>query len=948
MMRVGWNSVEAPSALDRLVIYGLGTLIVATPIAIGAVNRGAVVAMELTIFGLSGLWIIRPVIVGMAAAPASNPLLRREARRLIFSVAAMVALVSLQLTPMPPQILHLLSPASYHVYQIAFPGWPYGNQQRTRSRLSPGAAHSVSMSGLYSANSPKTPERDSFERIAVNPATPASAIYPLKPRRWQPFALSLAATSASLLELLALAAVFFLVLLYPFSNSCARSGEIQFVRRMIHLIGATAAIVALLGIVERASWNGKVLWFYQPADWTGPLLVDSPRASGPFVNPDHFAYYLALTLPLMTAGALFPLSLIPSQEGPNGRLFFAGSALLMLMAAALSLSRGGGVAICLGVTLMLAISFHCARDFGPPILRRLGLGAMPLAIVTFALMAGLTFYVIGGPARSTVGLRLTGTSAGDFSARVVAWRETLEMIKGFPLFGVGAGGWPEIFPHYQPAPASPYYFFRTAENDYLQFVAENGIVGLIVLIVGVTLLIRAIARGAHHMPVARWPLLAGLLGGLAGGLVQEFVDSNLRIPANALLFTILLALLVRVAFAEPSGKHESLKGAEAAVHRPSLRLWLAPTAVILMIAAWNQDGRAYPYMLDSPANLMAAVRNALAHPAMSAVHLALARIMPADAAEARSRELSAAVWLDPDEPLARDLLARDLLLAGHKAQAYAQLSISMYRAPFLDLHYYLAPFAIPWLLPEEQAAIARGFDHAIDRDFADAADQLASFYIALGRQRDAAEAYEHAAQVTSDNLRRLGFLLKAGREYALLHDYTNGDRALLRACSIAPEDPRAYAELAQKIYGPENKLSEAAAIIERGIKAGADPYALEMAFASTAEMAGRYQFAEAALVRALDYDPSFDAMLQLGQVYFAENRFGRAIAVLQNATGLNPQSAEAFTWLGHAHEANYEYYQAARAYRRAMSLAPADKDLRNEYSAFQRRIAPEDKRSGLE
>lgn len=753
-------------------------------------------------------------------------------------------------------------------------------------------------------------------------------------------------TSASLLEFLALAAVFFLVLLYPFSTGRTRSAEMQFVRRMIYLIGATAAIVALLGIAERAWWNGKILWFYQPTDWTGPLLVDSPRASGPFVNPDHFANYLAMTLPLAIAGALFPLCVIPSRKQPNARLLFGGAALLMLMAAALSLSRGGGLAICVGVTSMLAMSFHRAPDFGPAILRRLGLGAVPLSIVTFALMAGLTFYIIGGPARSAVGMRLVATSAGDFSARAGAWRETLKMITEFPLFGVGAGAWPEIFPHYQPPPESRYYFFRTAEDDYLQFVAEYGSAGLIILLAFGALVIRVLAAAALRMPPRRWPLFAGLLGGLGGGLVQELVDSSLHIPANALQLTILLALLLRLALVEPGGEHEHLKTAEPVVRRSGLRLLLAPAVVILMIAAWNQEGSAYPYVLDHPADLIMAGHNLLEHPAMPAAHLALARMMPADAIESQRSELAAAVWLDPNEPLARDLLARNLLLAGRKAEALAQLSASVYRAPFLDLHYYLAPSAIPWLLPEEQDAIARGFGRAIDSDFADAASQLASFYMLLGREREAAAAYELAARATADNSRRLDLLLKAGLQYARLHEYANGAQVLLRACSVEPDDPRAYAELAENIYGPDNKLAAAAAIIDQGIKAGADPYALEMALASTAEKSGRHQLAEAALARALDYDPSFDAMLQLGRVYFAEGRFGRAVTTLQQATSLNPHSAEAFMWLGRAHEANYDYYQAARAYRYAMSLAPADTGLRNEYREFQRRIAPGDKPTG--
>ncbi|MBV8055463.1 MAG: O-antigen ligase family protein, partial [Deltaproteobacteria bacterium] len=699
--------------------------------------------------------------------------------------------------------------------------------------------------------------------------------------------------------------------------------------RMIYLIVATAAIVALLGIAERAWWNGKILWFYQPADWSGPLLVDSPRASGPFVNPDHFANYLAMTLPLAIAGALFPLCVISSRKQPYARLLCGGAAMLILVAASLSLSRGGGLAICAGVTLMLAMSFHRAPDLGPAIVRRLGLGAAPLSIMTLALMGGLTFYIIGGPARRAVGLRLVGTSAGDFSARAGAWRETLKMIAEFPLFGAGAGAWPEIFPHYQPPPESRYYYFRTAEDDYLQFAAENGVAGLIILLTFGILVIRALAAAASGMPPERWPLFAGLLGGLGGALVQEFVDSSLHIPANALLFTILLALLLRVALAEPGGKHEHLNAPERAVHSSSLRLLLAPATIILVIAAWNQDGRAYPYRLDHPADLIMAGHNLREHPAMAAAHLALARMVPMNAIEFQRSELAAAVWLDPNEPLARDLLARNLLLAGRKAEAFAQLSNSVYRAPFLDLHYYLAPSAIPWLLPEEQQAIARGFGRAIDDDFTDAANQLASFYMLLGRERDAAEAYEHAAWVTSDNSRRLDLLLKAGWQYTQLHEYANGARLLRRACSLKPDDPRAYAELAENIYGPQNKLAAAAAIVNQGMEVGADPYVLEMALARTAEMAGRHQLAETALARALDYDQSFDATLRLGRVYFAEGRFGRAAATLQQATSLNPQSAEAFVWLGRAHEANYDYYQAAQAYRHAMSLAPADKDLRN-------------------
>jgi hypothetical protein len=748
--------------IDRLVIFGLATLLVMAPMAIGGVNRGAVVAAEVVIFALATIWLVRNAL---GRSPAdSNLVLLRKARHLALPLIAMAVLLSAQLVPMPPQILRVLSPMAYQVHQVAFPGWPYDKQYSALPGRSV-AGVSGSVSPLDSTTSLKGQARRLSNELAVTRTAAAVTINPLNTRRWRQLTLSPAVTSASLVEWLALAAVFFLVLLYPFTDGHRRSGEMQFIRGMTYLIVSTAAVVALVGIAERAWWNGKILWFYQPADWAGPLLVDAPRASGPFVNPDHFANYLAMALPIAVTGTLFPFSILMSRERPTARLLFGAAALLMLAAAALSLSRGGWMAICVGITLTLAMSFHFAPEYGPAAVQRVGAGAVPLSLLTVALMAGLTFYIIGRPGRGAVGVRLMTTSSNDFSLRIGAWRHTLTMIRDFPLFGVGAGAWPEIFPHYQPPPESRYHFFRTAENDYVQLVAEDGLVGLIIVVVVVALTIRAIVANAPAMPAARWPLLAGLLGGLGAGLVQEFVDSSFRLLANALLFTLLLALLLRAAFAEPIGG--ALPGIEAVAHYHSRLRWLLPIApAILIVAVWKQDGRTYPYMAEHPSELRMAAQNHVEHPAMSSVHLTLARMMP-DASEAQRKELSAAVWLDPNEPLARDLLARNLLMAGRRADALGELSTSVYRAPYLDVHYYLAPQAILWLLPQEQAAIARGFNRAIDDDFGDAGGELASFYLRLGRYQDAAEAYEHAAHATSDKLRRADFLLKAGAQYAL-------------------------------------------------------------------------------------------------------------------------------------------------------------------------------------
>jgi tetratricopeptide (TPR) repeat protein len=308
--------------------------------------------------------------------------------------------------------------------------------------------------------------------------------------------------------------------------------------------------------------------------------------------------------------------------------------------------------------------------------------------------------------------------------------------------------------------------------------------------------------------------------------------------------------------------------------------------------------------------------------------------------------LSAALWLEPNNALARDLYARDLLLAGEKAEALRQISLSVYRGPFISLHYYLAPGVIPWLLPEEQQVISRGFDRAIDSEFTGAAGQAASFYEQLGRYRDAGAAYARAARLTADEIGRFDFLLKAARDYLQGHEYAAAEQALLLACSIRPDHHEPYAELAQNVYATKDNLAAARAIINQGIKHGADPYALQMALASAARQSGDYSLTEAALVSALRYEPSFDTMLQLGQVYFEEQRFERSVTILQQAAKLNPNSPDAFRWLARAHEANYDYYAADRSWRRALMLPPVDPALRDQYRDFRQRIAGREKRAG--
>ncbi len=89
-----------------------------------------------------------------------------------------------------------------------------------------------------------------------------------------------------------------------------------------------------------------MLSMYVPPGW-GP--GGAHRASGPFINPDHFANYLAMVLPLALAGALFRVPLEPAPRFSGFQFLCAAAALLLVAGILISLSRAGWIEIGLAI-----------------------------------------------------------------------------------------------------------------------------------------------------------------------------------------------------------------------------------------------------------------------------------------------------------------------------------------------------------------------------------------------------------------------------------------------------------------------------------------------------------------------------------------------------------------------------------------------------------------------
>ena len=141
----------------------------------------------------------------------------------------------------------------------------------------------------------------------------------------------------------------------------------------------------------------------------------------------------------------------------------------------------------------------------------------------------------------------------SFKSRWTIWADTFRILKDFPLFGAGLGTFQQIFPMYQSVHVEG--FFSHAENDFLQLASEIGLVGIGLLsIVFFYLFLKAVflIRSLSRRNPKRYVGIGGLVGTLAL-IFHSTVERNIQVPANAFLFTLLLAMVLRFCTATRRG-----------------------------------------------------------------------------------------------------------------------------------------------------------------------------------------------------------------------------------------------------------------------------------------------------------------------------------------------------------------------------------------------------------
>jgi O-antigen ligase len=304
------------------------------------------------------------------------------------------------------------------------------------------------------------------------------------------------------------------------------------------LVGYGLAM-AMFSLVQFFTWNGKFYWFRPNRNGASPF--------GPFVSHNHFAGYMEMLIPLAVVMAL--------AEGRKleARLFYGFSALLMSTAAVASLSRGGMISLAATVLFIafcqvtLRISRQSRRGSPAPSPGRSATLIKGLLLACAAVVAIFIGILWVGPDR--LAGRMTGNGAGGaanqeetfFTSRGWIWQDTWTMIKANPVLGVGIGGFETAYPQYSHSDGA--LIVGQAHNDYLQVLADAGLLGGLLALWFLALIFREIFRGIKSRDALLSAIAQGSGAGIFAILVHSIFDFNLQLPSNALLFLLLVAVL---------------------------------------------------------------------------------------------------------------------------------------------------------------------------------------------------------------------------------------------------------------------------------------------------------------------------------------------------------------------------------------------------------------------
>ena len=328
------------------------------------------------------------------------------------------------------------------------------------------------------------------------------------------------------------------------------------IRRLFFFIAANGAILAIAGTLQKLSYSPSELVKEIWGIWDAP----EPRYYfASFTYKNHWSAFALLSIALATGLGL--------REMRNQGIFAWRKAILPTCVAIIALtsvsiplsgSRSGtGFLLFFLLVLVVYLGMQAARQFHGRLRKAQILIATLLASACVA--GGLLWFGSGlhketkSEAIENTVRQWEGMKSGSMPMRFYLWKDTWAMFADKPLFGHGLGSFRALHPIYQ----SPEYKIQReagtanahrklkpltehSHNDWFQYLAETGFVGVLLIISAPILGLWKVRNCLSS--VSAWPLFGCLIF-----TFYSFFDFPSRTPACLVAFVVILALGIKYA-----------------------------------------------------------------------------------------------------------------------------------------------------------------------------------------------------------------------------------------------------------------------------------------------------------------------------------------------------------------------------------------------------------------
>ncbi|MHC2994417.1 MAG: tetratricopeptide repeat protein [Candidatus Atribacteria bacterium] len=312
--------------------------------------------------------------------------------------------------------------------------------------------------------------------------------------------------------------------------------------------------IVINNIKNKDSFNFCLIIFFITASLTSlyliiqyyeidPFLSDIQRLTSTLGNRNYVASYLALIFPIA-----FSFFLLESKK--RNKIFYEVTLLIIYTGIIICHTRAIWIALIFSLLLFGYLLSHFKIN---KILR----DNKKWLVILFLLFLLITLiYSTDNPLnRSSITAAERAISAFDMQGsslrtRLLIWQSTIDMIKDRPLFGSGLGTFPLHYLDYQAnfLQRNPDYLnfwgkAGEAHNEYLQILAEMGIIGLLFFLLIIIIFYKTNLNLIKKIGTINGKIIiVGLISGVTVTLIHGILSFPFHIPAVGAAFWFIIGI----------------------------------------------------------------------------------------------------------------------------------------------------------------------------------------------------------------------------------------------------------------------------------------------------------------------------------------------------------------------------------------------------------------------